>query len=106
MERRSSREGPPNHKVALSVLNRVVNNLELKELLAAYQEVFHNQLKDGIIEKIRVEPKDFDNYVWIPHRPVLKEEANITTKIRPAFNCSVKIDNATSHNEAAYAGIN
>ena len=33
---------PSNHKVALSVLNRVVNNLEQKGSLAAYQEVFHN----------------------------------------------------------------
>ena len=97
---------PSNHKVALSVLNRVVNNLEQKGSLAAYQEVFHNQLKDGIIEKIRVEPKDFDNYVWIPHRPIFKEEANVTTKIRPVFNCSLKIGNAPSLNEAAYAGLN
>ena len=75
-------------------------------MLAAYQEVFHNQLEDGIIEKIRVEPKDFDNYVWIPHRTILEEEANVTTKIRPVFNCSLKIGNAPSLNEAAYAGLN
>ena len=79
---------PSNHKVALSDLNRVVINLEQKELLAAYQEVFHNQLKDGIIEKIRVEPKDFGNYVWIPHRPILKE-ANVTTKIRLVFKLAM-----------------
>ena len=97
---------PSNHKVALSVLNRVLNNLEQKGSLAAYQEVFHNQLKDGIIEKIKVEPKDFDNYVWIPHRPIFKEEPNVTTKIRPVFNCSLKIGNAPSLNEAAYAGLN
>ena len=73
-------------------------------MLAAYQEVFHN-LKNGIIEKLGVEPKDFDNYVWIPHRPILKEETNITTKTCPVFNCSLKIGNAPSLNEAAYAGL-
>ena len=84
----------------------MVNNLEQKGLLSAYQEVFRNQLEDRIIERIDVQPKDFDNYVWIPHRPVLKDEANVTTKIRPVFNCSLKTNNAPSLNEAAYAGIN
>ena len=97
---------PSNHKVALAVLDRVVGDLEQKGMLDAYQDVFHKQLEDGIIEKIDVDRKDFDNYVWIPHRPVVKNEANVTTKIRPVFNCSLKTNNAPSLNEAAYAGVN
>ena len=75
---------PSNHKVALAVLNRVVNNLQQKGLLTAYQNVFHKQLEDGIIERINGDLKDFEKYVWIPHRPVFKDEVNVTTKIRPA----------------------
>ena len=75
-------------------------------MLPAYQEVFHQQLKDGIIAKISVDPRDFDKYIWIPHRPIFKEEANITTKIHPVFNCSLKTNGTPSLSEAAYAGVN
>ena len=97
---------PSNHNVALSVLGKVVRNLEEKGMLTAYQKVFQTQLEDGIIEKIDVSPKDYDKYVWIPHRPVIKVEPNTTTKIRPVFNCSLKVDKKPSLNEAAFAGIN
>ena len=97
---------PSNHKVALSVLNRVTESLEKKGLLEDYQNVFHSQCEEGIIEKIEVEPKDFKNYVWIPHRPVIKDDPVTTTKIRPVFNCSLKTGNKPSLNEAAFVGIN
>ena len=58
------------------------------------------------MEKIEVDPKDFKNYIWVPHRPVIKVEPNITTKIRPVFNCSLKTGDKPSLNEAAFAGIN
>ena len=41
-----------------------------------------------------------------PHRPVIKTDANTTTKIRPVFNCSLKTNKAPSLNEAACAGVN
>ena len=69
-------------------------------------KVFHFHCEEGIIEKIEVDPKDFKNYIWIPHRPVIKVEPNITTKIRPVFNCSLKTGDKPSLNEAAFAGIN
>ncbi|XP_064117675.1 uncharacterized protein LOC135223100 [Macrobrachium nipponense] len=98
---------PSNHKVALSILDRVVvSNLQQKGMLDAYQEVFQNQLKEGIIEEIDVNPQTFDKYIWIPHRPVIKEDPNTTTKIRPVFNCSLKTNNKPSLNEAAFAGVN
>ena len=97
---------PSNHKVALSVLGKVVRDLDNKRLLSSYQEVFDQQLADGIIEKVDVRPDDYHKYIWIPHRPVIKSESNTTTKIRPVFNCSLKTNKAPSLNEAAYAGIN
>ena len=97
---------PSNHSVALSVLSRVVDRLEKNGMLDAYHKVFQTQLEDGIIERINVSPEDFDKYIWIPHRPVIKAEPNTTTKVRPVFNCSLKTDKRPSLNEAAFAGIN
>ena len=97
---------PSNHRVALAVLKRVVKKLQDNGLFSAYQEVFYQQLQEGIIERIQVSYRDLDNFVWIPHRPVIKADTQVTTKIRPVFNCSLKVDGAPSLNEAAYAGIN
>ena len=68
--------------------------------------MFRNQLKDNIIERIEVDPSNFDKCTWIPHRPVVRPDPNITTKIRPVFNCSLKVDDRPSLNEATYGGIN
>ena len=95
-----------NHKVALSVLDHVVKDLDKKELLSFYQEVFSQQLADDIIEKINVHPDDYHKFIWITHRPVIKTEANTNTKIRPVFNCSLKTNKAPSLSEGAYAGVN
>ncbi|MEO1301205.1 MAG: DUF1759 domain-containing protein, partial [Bacteroidota bacterium] len=97
---------PSNHKIALAVMNRVESDLDRKGLLASYQEVFCQQLSEGIIEEIEVQPKDYDKYIWIPHRPVIKTDENVTTKIRPVFNCSLKVNSSPSLNEAAYPGVN
>ena len=43
--------------------------------------------------------------IWIPHRPVIRNEANVTTKIKPVFNCSLKMGKAPSLNKAAFSGI-
>ena len=74
--------------------------------MSSYQAVFSQQLADDIIEEIDVRPDDFLKFIWIPHRPVVKTDANTTTKIRPVFNCSLKTNKAPSLNEAAYAGVN
>ena len=96
---------PSNSGVALAVLNRTVSSLNRKGLLLDYQNVFEQQLTDGIIEQIFVQPSDYDKFVWIPHRPVIKVEQQVTTKIRPVFNASLKVNNLPSLNESAYTGI-
>ena len=97
---------PSNHFVALKVLDRTIKHLKQKGLTAKYQEVFYKQLEDGIIEEIKVSPSDYDKHVWIPHRPVIRMEEQVTTKIRPVFNCSLKTNKELpSLNEAAYPGI-
>ena len=97
---------PSNHNIALKVLDRTISILQRKGLLNEYQEVFDKQLDDGIIEEITVDPTQYKKYVWIPHRPVIKTEEQVTTKIRPVFNCSLKTQKELpSLNEAAYTGI-
>ena len=46
-------------------------------------------------------------YIWLPHRPVYKDEDQSTSKIRPVFNCSLKTrKDKPSLNEASYSGVN
>ena len=97
---------PYSHRVALSVLNRLVNKLEQRKLLNNYMEVFHLQEREGIIERFKVVTEDFTKHIWIPHRPVFKTVEKTTIKIRPVFNCSLKANGKYSLNEASYPGIN
>ncbi|XP_068200659.1 uncharacterized protein [Palaemon carinicauda] len=71
---------PSNPFIALKVLDRTMEHLNRKGLLSKYEEVFDNQLNDGIIEEINVSPSDYDNYTWIPHRPVIRTDEQVTTK--------------------------
>jgi len=96
---------PSNHNIALSVLNRVYDNLKRKNLIEAYNDVFEQQLAEGIIEEFMVSPSEYKNYIWIPHRPVIKTEEQVSTKVRPVFNCSLKVNSLPSINEAAYTGL-
>ena len=97
---------PSNHKVALSVPDKVAKDLNKNELLSSYQAEFSQQLADDIIEEIDVHPDDYHKFIWIPRHPVKKADTNMTTKIRPLFNCSLKTNMVPSLNEAAYAGVN
>ncbi|KAL7631639.1 UNVERIFIED_CONTAM: hypothetical protein RMT77_018057 [Armadillidium vulgare] len=99
------KEVPSNYKVALAALHRVKKNLEGRGLASAYGDIFRQYLKEGIIEQIQVSYKDFHKYIWIPHRPIIKTQAQVTTKIRPVFNCSLKIGDSPSLNQASYPGI-
>ena len=96
---------PSNHQVALAVLNRVYKNLESKSLVDSYWKVFDQYLKDGIIERIEVKPEDFSKHIWIPHRPVIKTQTQVSTKLRVVLNCSLRVGDAPSINDAAYTGV-
>ena len=73
-----------------------------QNIASAYEEVFEQQESLGIIEPVNQKVPD---QIWIPHRPVIRTEANVTTKIRPVFNCSLKMGKSPSLNEAAFPGI-
>ena len=93
---------PSNLKVSLAVADRVYKNLEKQNIANAYEKVFEQQESLGIIEPVNQKTSD---QIWIPHRPVIRNETSVTTKIRPVFNCSLKMGKAPSLNEAAFPGI-
>ena len=95
-----------NHEIALKVLDNVSRKLEAKNQLDDYLNIFKQQESEQILERIKVDPKDFNKYIWIPHRPVIKTDEQSTTKMRPVFNCSLKTKGSPSLNEASYVGIN
>ena len=95
-----------NYGVCKAILNKVVTNLKKDKLFDSYNEIFEQQLNDGIIEKISVPADELSSLTFIPHRPVIRDEENVTTKIRIVLNCSLKTDQNPSLNEASYPGVN
>ena len=95
-----------NYGICKSVVNKVVSKLKNDDLYDDYNKVFEQQLADGIIEPVDLSTINPNDHVWIPHRPVIKQSDQVTTKLRIVLNCSLKINDAPSLNEAAYEGIN
>lgn len=96
---------PSNFKIALASMYRVKQSLLTKNLDQIYSDVFRNYLSLGIIEPIQISSEDYHKYVWIPHRPIFKVAEQVSTKVRPVFNCSLRIKDSPSLNQACYPGI-
>ena len=96
---------PSNHQIALATIYRISKKLTDQNLLTEYLDVFDQYERDGIIEPIQVDIKDYNNYIWIPHRPVIKTTEQAKTRLRPVFNCSLKNGDLPSLNQACYPGI-
>ena len=94
-----------NFEVSKAILDRVVDKLYKNNLYDSYNSVLEQQLSDNIIEKVDLDNIDVRDHVWIPHRPVVKSQDNVTTKLRIVMNCSLKIGDSPSLNEAAYPGV-
>ena len=83
--------------MALNVLDRAVIKLERQNLYDDYYKVFLDQESEGIIERRDVSPDDFNKYVWVPCRPVIRKDHVCTTKImlyfdlRPGQKCHSKV---------------
>ena len=74
-----------NFKVSLDATKRVYKSPEKQNIADAYGDVFEKQEPLGIIEPLKQRVPDL---IWILHRPVIRDEKNVPTKIRPVFNCS------------------
>lgn len=96
---------PENYGVALATMKKVREKLSKRQLTDSYTAVFEQQLQDGIIEEVDPNKTTSNQRVFIPHHPVVKNDAQTTTKIRPVFNCSLKIGNRPSLNEACFRGV-
>src|ERR1044072_3748677 len=57
------------------------------------------------MEPVEFSPREFSKYIWISHRPIIKTAEQVTTKIRPVFNCSLRVGNSPSLNQASYPGV-
>ena len=78
------------------------DKLEHKGIVDKYEEVFDQHEALSIIEPVE---RRVPGLVFIPHRLVIEMDDLITTKIRPVFNCSLKVGKSPSLNEAAFPGI-
>lgn len=98
------------------ILQRVPSNFYLAKVMAKkvsarngqlddkYFEVFQEQKNLNIIEELPI-PDHPETCIWIPHRPVIRQDPYVAnTKIRPVFNCSLRIGNNPSLNDAGYPG--
>ena len=94
---------PSNYPLAKVIAKKVYEKNNKQGIATQYLNVFEEQEKLGIIEQI---PAEFDpeEHVWIPNRPVIRDDPLATTHVRPVFNCSLKTRGAPSLNEAAYPG--
>ena len=96
---------PSNHKVALSVLDKVVKDHDKRELLSSHQACLVSSWLMILLKKlmfilmITTNSFAFCIILWLRH-------TNTTTKISPIFNCSLKTNKAPSLNEAENAGVN
>ena len=58
------------------------------------------------MENVNLKEVNPHSLVWVPHRPVVRTEEQVSTKVRLVLNCSLKIGSSPSINEAAYPGVN
>ena len=81
---------PDNYKLSVTRLGTLKKKLSKNpQLLKAYDDVFKEQLKSGIIEEVSG-PGEAGNVMYLPHRAVLREDKQ-STKLRVVFDASAKM---------------
>jgi hypothetical protein len=97
---------PSNWKISLAAANRVQDSVKAKGLFEEYDGIFAKQLEAGTIEEIDVPDSELDGHIFIPHHPVVKQDSQVTTKVRAVFNCSFKPNTSLpSLNQTCFEGI-
>ena len=71
------------------------------KLLKAYDDVFKEQLKLGILEEV-TDPGEVGHVVYLPHREVIREDKS--TKLRVVFDASASYPGFPSLNDVLYKG--
>ncbi|XP_078345136.1 uncharacterized protein LOC144667518 [Oculina patagonica] len=93
---------PSNKQGSLRRLENLKRKLERTGMEQAYSEIIEEQKAEGVVEAADQEPRGVEFY--IPHKPVIREEA-ATTKVRVVYDASAKAHpNAVSLNDCLYPG--
>ena len=91
-----------NKQGSLRCLSSLNKKLERQGLAAEYNQIIQDQKEQGIVEDCPPEPAGREFY--IPHKPVIREEA-ASTKLRVVYDASARANsNAPSLNECLYPG--
>lgn len=91
-----------NKQGSLRRLSSLNKKLERQGLAAEYNQIIQDQKEQGIVEDCPPEPAGREFY--IPHKPVIREEA-ASTKLRVVYDASARANsNAPSLNECLYPG--
>ena len=94
---------PDNKELSLARLRSTTRKLEKNGRLKEYDRIMREQLTTGIIEQVPENPSG--NIVhYVPHQPVIRENAE-TTKMRIVYDCSSKTnDEVPSLNDCLETG--
>lgn len=93
---------PSNKQGSLRRLENLKRKLERTGMEQAYSEIIEEQKAEGVVEAADQEARGVEFY--IPHKPVIREEA-ATTKVCVVYDASAKAHpNAVSLNDCLYPG--
>lgn len=95
---------PENRTLALGRLKSLVRRMkDNPDLIQKYDEIIEDQLRQGVIERVRSESKDTIKH-YIPHHAVINP-TKVTTKVRIVYDASAKTKSENkSLNECLYRG--
>ena len=80
---------PDNKTVSLGRLNNLLRKMnQTPDILKQYHGIIQQQLEEGILEHAPDEPTGKQTF-YMPHRPVIKEQAE-TTKMRIVYDASAR----------------
>ena len=96
---------PTNYNLSLARLKGQIKKLQKDEKTAKeYDRVIKEQLEEGIIEKVTDENETKEGTHYLPHHPVIREQAE-TTKLRVVFDASAKVSKSKlSLNDCLHTG--
>ena len=79
---------PTNKVLAMARLRSTTSKLERLGRLEEYHSIMEEQLQQGILEPVPETPTG-EIIHWIPHHPVIRDEAELT-KMRIVYDCSAR----------------